>query len=302
MRKIGLILDSASGLTIKEANEKGHGFIPLQISVNGEVKRAGVDIFIEELHEKMQDKKNVEIKTSLPAGTDIEAAFDWALERYEKAIYVGISYQVSGTQNAAKTVAQLEDKYKDRIFVYDSLYSSPWLSLYVDEIDRILDQVDDIEKVKEILDSSTDYQYGLIIPGDIYWFYKGGRISKTAYMAGSLLKVQPILTLDKGALDKDNVEKGRGMDKAMVKASKMVQNKVAELNEKGIPYRLICIDSNVKKFTTDMVKVLTNEFGVKDEDVTPLGISIEQTAHMGPGSAGAGVFVSLFDLNKDLKK
>ncbi len=301
MRKIGLILDSACGLTITEANEKGHGFIPLQVSINDKVGRAGVDIMLDELHDNMQDKKSVTIKTSLPNGVDIEKAFDWALERYEKAIYIGISHKMSGTQNAAKTVVIANEKYKDKIYVYDSLYSSPWLNLYIDEFERLLEQEDDFEKLKEILDTTVDYQYGNISPGDIYWFYKGGRISKSAYMAGSLLKVSPILTIDKGNLDKDNVIKARGMDKAIAKASEMVKAKAVELKNKGIKYKLICMDSNIKKYTIDMIERMSEDFAVSKREVTPVPVSIEQTAHMGPGSSGAGIFVSLFELNKDLK-
>ncbi len=296
MRKIGLIVDSASGISMLEANERGHGFIPLQILVNGKTHKAGVNIHTEQLYRNMEDKKNVEIKTSLPNGECIERAFEWALERYEKVIYVGISYKLSGTQNAVKTVANLEEKYKDRIYVYESTYSSPWLNLYLDEFEKILEQEDDFEKIAKILDKAHEYIYGLLAPGDIYWFYKGGRISKAAYMAGSLLKVSPILTIDDGTLDKDNIIKARGIEKAMDKMVDIIKEKTDLLTSQGIKYKLICMDSNVKEYTRGMISRINNKFGTHDEDITKVRISIEQTAHMGPGSCGVGIFVSLFDL------
>ncbi len=296
MRKIGLIIDSASGISEKEANERGHGFIPLQILVNGESKKAGVDIHLEELWDVMEDKKNVELKTSLPNGDCIEKAFKWALERYEKVIYIGLSHKLSGTQNAVKTVSLLEEEYKNRIYIYQSTYSSPWLNLYLDDFEKILEQEDDFEKLKNILDKAHEYMYGILSPGDIYWFYKGGRISKSAYMAGSLLKVTPILTLEDGTLDKDNVIKARGVSKAMDKMTEIIKDKVNYLNEKGIPFKFICMDSNEHWYKEDMVKRVKEVYGVGDESIVTARISTEQTAHMGPGSCGVGIFVSLFDL------
>ncbi len=300
MRKIGLILDSASGLTIAEANQRGHGFIPLQISINSEVKKAGIGITLEELYENMQDKKNVEIKTSLPAGSDIEAAFEWALERYEKAIYIGISHKVSGTQNAVANVIQLEEKYKDRIYVYESEYGSPWLNLYVEQFEWLLEKYDDFDKIKNILDLAKPYLYALLGPGDIYWFYKGGRISKGAYMAGSLLKVVPILTWENGELDRDKVVKARGTAKAAEKMMEMLKVKTDELEAKKLPYKLIYLTSNNQELTDLIKDKLVEEYDELSRDGllgTPL--SSEQTAHMGPGSLGTALFVSLIDLARE---
>ncbi len=304
MRKIGLIIDSASGLSIKEANDRGHGFIPLQILVNEEEsQRAGIEIKTEDLYELMKDKKNVTLATSLPNGKDIEAAFDWALERYEKAIYIGISHKMSGTQNAVKNIVQLErDKYEGKIFVYNSEYSSPWLTAYIENFEKLVTEYDDVDEIFKILDLANPYIYGLLAPGDIYWFFKGGRISKAAYMVGSLLKVTPILTIDNGELDKDNVIKARGWQKANDKMTEIIEPRVNELKEKGIPFKFMCIDSNNKDFTTDAKQKISAKYGVSEDEVMAFAISPEQTAHMGPDSTGVGIWVSLFDLLEYRKK
>ncbi len=299
MRKIGLILDSACGLSIAEANQRGHGFIPLQISINGQVKKAGIEITLDELYENMKDRKNVEIKTSLPAGSDIEAAFEWALERYEKAIYIGISHKVSGTQNAVSNIVQLEEKYKERIYVYESEYGSPWLNLYIDQFEWLLEQYDDLAKIKRILDLAKPHLYALLGPGDIYWFYKGGRISKGAYMAGSLLKILPILTWENGELDRDNVVKARGPVKASDKMLEMLKSKTDALDAEELPYRLIYLDSNNKELTQLMKEKLAEGYTeLRGDKFIGTPLSSEQTAHMGPGSLGTALFVSLIDLAK----
>ncbi len=299
MKKIGLIIDSSSGLTMKEANDRGHGFIPLQISINDDVKKAGIDLEINNLYECMKDKKNVEIKTSLPLGSDIEAAFEWALERYDEAIYIGLSHKLSGTQNAVRNISSLNDKYKDKIHVYHSQYSSPWTKLYVDEVKELLIQNDDIEIIFERLDRANEHMYGLLSPGDIYWFYKGGRISKGAYMAGSLLKITPILTVKDGNLDKDNVIKARGVEKAMSKMIEIMKEKISTLREKGIPFTLLSMKADDEVLNERMMFKLGEEPVMNGVKIVQSGLSLEQTAHMGPGSCGLAIHVGLMDMIKN---
>ena len=116
MRKIGLILDSSSAITEQEARNKGHAFIPLQISINKKSYRSGIDIDDTMIYNVMEDK-DVDIKTATAAGVDVEKAFDDILTRFDKAVYIGISSKMSGNNNAVRMVAETE-KYKGKIFVY----------------------------------------------------------------------------------------------------------------------------------------------------------------------------------------
>lgn len=297
MRKIGLIVDSASGLSMKEANDRGIAMIPLQIIIDGEIKKAGVDILQDELLSKMEEnKKDIELKTSLPNGTDIEAAFEWILERCEKAIYISVSHRMSGTLNAVRTVTNLDEKYKERIYCYESEYSSPWLRAYIDEFEHIIEKYDDFEEIAKILDLANPYIYGHISPGDILWFYKGGRISKMQYVAGSLLKVKPILTIEDGDLAKEKIDKARGVEKAMNKMVEMVEEQAEKLKKEGLAYKIMTINSSEPEYTEIMIGKIIERFGVEEKDIIIHPVSTEQSAHMGPGAFGLAAFVELKEL------
>ena len=189
-KKIGLILDSTCGLTKKEIEKKGFGFIPLIITINNKEYKSGIDINAKEVLKKMSDR-NVIVKTSLPNGADILKAFNFVLKKFDRAIYIGMSSKFSGTNNAVR-IASNDEKYKEKIFVYDSEYSSPWTSLYINEFESILKKYDNIEKIFSILQKPNPFMVGFLSPGDIWWFYKGGRISKIQYLIGSLIKIKPI--------------------------------------------------------------------------------------------------------------
>lgn len=297
MSKIGLIIDSAFSITMTEANERGHAFIPMQVIINGEAFKTGVNLTTEELLDKMKSqKKEIELKTSLPMGEDIEAAFDWALERYDKAIYIGVSKHMSGTNNAIKNFINSDDKYRDKIYCYESEYSSPWTQAYFKEIEDLVSKSENFEDIVRVLDLANPYMVGHLSPADIYWFYKGGRLTKVQYMVGSLLKVKPVLTIRDGNLDKQSIEKARGVEKAINKMIDMVELDIERMN--GLPFKLIAIDSDDEENTSLMIKMVSERLGIQENEIIFEPVSTEQTAHMGPGAFGLAAYVELKDLIK----
>jgi len=44
MKKVALIIDSSFGLTEKQANEYGMYFVPIIITIDGQEKRAGINM------------------------------------------------------------------------------------------------------------------------------------------------------------------------------------------------------------------------------------------------------------------
>ncbi len=294
MRKLGLILDSSSAITELEARNKGHAFIPVQISINKKTYKSGVDIDDTKLYEAMKDK-NVDLKTATACGEDIEKAFDDILTRFDKAVYIGLSAKMSGTNNAVKMVAETE-KYKGKIFVYESEYSAPWLRAYLPCFEELLDRTDDINEIYEVLDLAKPYMIGMLTPGNIYWFYKGGRITKIQYMAGSLLKLLPILTIENGNMSKEKVEKVRGQTKAMNKIIENFKPIIENVKKLGMKFEIISIKSNIEQINTDFDKLISESYGVNQTDIIKDPISNEQIAHMGPGSFGMGIYVKLSEL------
>lgn len=296
MGKIGLIFDSASGLNQKEVEAKGYGFIPLIININGKEYKSGKDIESKDVITKMNDREVV-IKTSLPDGKDITMAFDKALENFDQAIYIGMSAKFSGTNNAVRLMAN-DDKYKGKIHVYNSEYSSPWLGLYANEFEELVNEYNDLDEITRILDLANPHMTGFLSPGDIWWFYKGGRISKVQYLAGSIMKMKPILTVANGEIKKDEVPKIRTFNKAILKIKDMMIESTKELVENNIPFKYVVLESSDEELTKQTIESVSEEFNVKIEDIVVTQLSAEQTAHMGPGSFGITTHVKLKDLNK----
>lgn len=298
MNKIGLIFDSTSGISINKAKELGVGFIPLNITVNENEYKSGVDLSREEMYSLMKDRNTV-VKTSSPTGKSIKEALDFAVNNFEHSIYIGISNKWSGTQNAVKNIIENNDKYKGRITIYKSLYSSPWIGLFIEDALKLIEKNNDIDEFINILDTANKYMIAYLSPGDIWWFYKGGRITKTQYLLGSLTNINPVLKFRNGAIDKNSTIKARGTKKSM---TKMCQGISDDLNKlKSLPkslYKIIALKTNDDELLDSLLTTIEEELAIPREEVIIDQLSNEQIAHMGPNSYGLGIYVSLENIKK----
>ncbi len=298
MNKLGLVFDSASGITKTEANELGVGFIPLNITINDKEYRAGVDLNREDMYDIMKSKDSV-VKTSSPTGESIQEALDKGLEENEHLVYIGISHKWSGTQNAVKNIVESDDKYKGKVTIYDSLYSSPWIGLFIKDALNIANKVKDVEELINILDIAKSYMVAYLSPGDIWWFYKGGRITKTQYLLGSIAKISPVLKFENGAIDQNGAIKARGTKKGMIKMCEGMKKDITNL--KSLPkelFKIIALKTNDDELLNDMLTTIEEEMAIPREEVIVDQLSTEQIAHMGPNSYGMGLYVSLENIVK----
>ncbi len=291
MKKIGIVFDSSCGKSKEELKAKNSFAIPLLITVNNDEYNANFDITSKEIVERMSKDKEINIKTSSPINQNIINTFKEALEEYEKVIFIGISKEFSGTINAVSQVVKGENDFVDRVFIYEeSLFSAPWTGYYFNDIIDFANNAETIEEVFEKLDQYNKNLIGFLVPGDIYWFYKGGRISKNQYLGANLLKIKPILVIKKGMISKREMHITRSEKKAVKKIFDLVQKQINAFKEKGIEDIQFAVLDGFNQEKLDFTfKSLLEHFNLKEEEVVTLTIGAEQSAHLGPDSFGVTV-------------
>ncbi len=305
MNKIGLILDSSSGLNTQELEKIGVGFIPVMITVDKQDYRANDEITTNKVYELM--RKDKVLRTSSPKPIDIIKAFDKAIEKHDKTIYVGVSTEMSSTINAAKTIAK-EEKYKDRIFVFDSKLYAPYTQASINNFLELLSSTDDIELIFEIMNEFQQTILSYIIPGNIKHLYNGGRISKIQYLAGKLLKIRPIIKIDNGFIDNKEVQRSRSVSGAFKKIREsyhIFEDKIKKYKFDEIKHHLRCMvfDSDNEKNVEDNTNASKDYNWVNENNVDVLPIGVDQAAHVGPDSMGIGWYISLeYFIKKHLNK
>ncbi len=114
-----------------------------------------------------------------------------------------------------------------------------------------------------------------IIPNDLFYLKKGGRVSATSAVFGTMLNIKPMLTFDpEGKLKV--IEKCKGMKKAFARAIEHMN--LAPIDENG---RVVVVHTNNQKGAEELATLVEGKTGVKPV-ITIMGPVIG--SHVGPGS------------------
>ncbi len=293
MKKIGVVFDSTCGKT-KEELEKDNSFlVPLVVYINGEEYKAGVDLDNKSLFEKMIKGNEVKIRTSTPLRSDYISAFDSALKEYDEVVFIGMSRKFSSTTSMAEQIIEEIKEYKGKIHVYDSLMSSPWFNFLYESIMNYFKNSDDIDVFFKKMKEVEKNVIALLSPGDIYWFYNGGRITKNQYIIANLLKVFPILIIENGEIDQKKVIKVRSLKKVI---EKMVQQLSEEIKKREnidlTKYKIGVLKSDKVEYIKLIIEKFKKELNLEDDAFEIVELSPEQSAHMGPNSIGVAILPS----------
>ena len=197
-----------------------------------------------------------------------------AKENKDEVIVCTISSILSGTYQSAciaKEIAEYEN-----IYILDSLNATQGLRILVLKAIELRDQGMSYQDMITYLEAYKQRIKIFGVVDTLEYFYKGGRLSKTAAMAGSLLKFKPVLGLKDGKLDM--FSKGRGTSKATLKLIELVhENGDIDLNE-PIILGTTGNHTDIEKFET----TLKDEFHFQDVLYGFVGPVIG--THAGPGA------------------
>lgn len=165
---------------------------------------------ISKFYKMMRSGKS--IKTSLVNENKFTELFEKYLSEGKDILYIGMSSGISGTYNASVLAANsLKEKYPDRkIVVVDSLSVSMGQGLLVYYAAIMKESGSDIEKIKNwLLLNRLKMQHKFTVD-DLIFLKRGGRISATVAVVGSVLSIKPLLKVnDSGALVTEGKARGR---------------------------------------------------------------------------------------------
>ena len=213
--KIAIVTDSGSGLTKQQAGELGIYYLPLQIIIQDKMFLDGENITVEEIYEYL---RNGEMPTtSMPPMGLVEELFtQLKAEGYEAVIAVPLSGGLSSTSSVMQAVAKEHQVNLHVIESYTTCNIQRYLAI---SASQLVEQGHDLETIVERLRASAADSGTLIIPDDLQHLKRGGRLTPLAAALGGLLKIKPILRLDRESEGKVDVyDKVRTMSKAQSKA------------------------------------------------------------------------------------
>lgn len=270
---INILADSTCDLGRGAAEEFGFDVIPLPVTIGGQVYLDGVEIEQEKLFELVGEAGALP-KTAAPSVGEFQKFFD----RSGESIFIGISSRLSATIQNAKLAAA--DLPAGRVRVLDSLNLSTGIGLLVLRAAELRDvgkSADEIEK--EILASVPRVRASFIID-TMEYLYKGGRCTALQAIAGSMLKIHPIIEVrPDGTLGVK--EKARGARQKGLQM--MLDDFAAHLEE--LDRRRVFVTHTTSPEDAEFLKGEIMRLAAPDEvRVTKAGSVI--ASHCGPGTIG----------------
>ena len=166
-----------------------------------------------DFYEKMR-KGSTPVTSLLPTAAYVEY-FEPVLEKSD-LLFVAFSGKMSATfNNVLEAQAELRQKYPERKFVVvDTLSISFPMAILVKQAYALYEQGAAMEAVEEWLLKNLSRARVFVTVDDLVYLRRGGRISSTSAVVGSMLNIKPILVLTKlGKLEA--LTKVQGTKKAM---------------------------------------------------------------------------------------
>ena len=225
--KVAIVADSIACLTKELVEQYGITIAPIPISFQGKIYRDWVDITPSEAYELfLKDPDSFKAAGASP-GIFLEA-YRQASKRAKNILCITISAKLSGACEAAKQAVEEARKEMPQlsIEVMDSqtvTASEGWVALAAARADEAGKSLAEVVKAAEEMRDKVTF---LALSDTIRHVYRTGRIPKVAAMAGSMLRIKPILTSSGGLIKFAGAVRSRahGIEKLL----KIMRGKVGE--------------------------------------------------------------------------
>ncbi len=202
---VKIIVDSASDVTLAYAEKNGVGFVPLKTTLGGKEYRDGVDILPDEFYGKLEANKEL-AHTSQVNASEFAEIFEKAVADGDEVVVITLSSGLSGTCQSARIAAS---DFEGKVFVVDSLSATAGEQVLLSHAIALRDEGKTARDIYEALDELRKRVRLFVRVETLEYLKRGGRISKTSAMLGTLLGIKPVLTLN-GEGKLETVGKARG--------------------------------------------------------------------------------------------
>ena len=275
---INIITDSTSDLGADIAAEFNLAVIPLSVTIAGEVYRDGVDIRQEDLFALVQ--KHGELpKTAAPSVGEFVQAFD----RPGESVFVGISSKLSATIQNASLAAQSFPAGQVRVI--DSLNLSTGVGLLALRAARLRDQGVSADLIEKELQAHVAKLHTSFMVDTMEYIYKGGRCTAIQAIAGSVLKIHPIIAVNQTGTLVVN-EKARGTRQKGLQL--MLDDFMDQLHTLDLE-RVFVTHTSSEEDAEFLKNEIIRLAAPKDVRITQAGSVI--SSHCGPGTIGILFFL-----------
>ncbi len=285
MKPFVLITDSGSDLSPAMAEEYGVTVVSLGAELEGEPVDTKSLEGLKAFYDGMREAK--ETKTFAANAEQFDEVFEKAVSEGNDILYLGFSSALSGTYAASLIAKDLVlEKYPDiRIECFDTKAASLGQGLVVYYAAMMKQNGAGIDEILAFLTDFAPNMCHRFTVDDLVYLKRGGRVSSTTALVGTLLSIKPILHVsDEGKLI--SLRKARGRKAAVQGLFEDMKALAVDPAEHTVFIsHADCMDD--AKALADMIE---KEFAPKKIVIGDIGPVIG--AHSGPGTLALFFYAS----------
>ena len=280
MSSFSIVTDTGCDMPAALAEKLGITAVPLKVIIGGKTivsSLSKLDVGSDSFYDLLRN--GVDVKTASPSLDDFYTYFKKELERGKDILYLGFSSGLSGSYNVGRIAAEeLSEKYPERkILTVDSLCGSMGLSLLIYYCVQKQREGATLEETFKYAESTKLNVCTWIALDDLHHLKKGGRISSSAAVIGSVMNIKPVLKLN----NEGKVEmayKARGKKFAIAKLVEQMSNNYDPENN-----HIVFINHADCPDDADLLaRSVTKNFGITDFVISDIGPVLG--THSGPGA------------------
>ncbi len=271
---IKIITDSTSDISKEEAIKLDINVVPLKVYIDNEEYLDGETITHDEFYTKLKEAKEFPT-TSQPNPEQFLKYFEMAKNENDTVIAILISSKLSGTTQSAKIAKELSGY--DDIYIIDSLNTITGLRLLVEYAVKLRDEGKSPSDIVNTIEQAKNRIVLTAFVDTLDYLHKGGRLSKTSAIIGTILNIKPLIYLKDGELGVFG--KARGINGAI----NQVVDSIKERDEIDDTMPVYFGYTHIKDACLEFKKLAEDKYGLKDTKIHSIGAIVG--AHVGEGAA-----------------
>lgn len=208
---VKIVTDSTSDLTPEIASKLGITVVPLYVHFGSKVYQDGVDLTTEDFYQQLE-QSNILPTTASPSPGNFSEVYDKLAKEAGEILVITISSKLSASYKAAVEGKELMQR-RCQVEVIDSQSAIAGLGLITVSAAKAAQAGGSLDEVTDVVRSSMRRVDFRIAFDTLEYLKRGGRIGKAQAFLGSVLKMNPILTIRDGVAE--GVIRVRSRAKAM---------------------------------------------------------------------------------------
>ena len=280
MSEFVLMTDSSADLSQEMVQELGVTVLPLSFTIQGKVYRNYPDNREMDLPLFYDMLRAGELATTSALNVaEYTQGMEPILQAGKDILILAFSSGLSSTYQASVLAAEeLREKYPDRkIYTVDTLCASLGQGLLVYLAVQEQRKGRSIEEVRDWAEAAKLHLCHQFTVDDLHFLKRGGRISATTAVVGSMLQIKPVLHVDnEGRLI--NIGKARGRQASLKALVDKMEKTVTEEGKKTV----FISHGDCRKDAVAVADMVRERFGTQDVRINYVGPVIG--AHSGPGT------------------